>query len=66
MGTMFPCILLGASPHSVSQADRLLLCRCVQALRPGVRSAIAAASGAAGDIQLQDGDTLKVGSLQIR
>lgn len=47
----------------------ILLC-CVavllQAMRPGVRSAIAAASGAAGDMQLQDGDTISVGSLEIR
>lgn len=46
--------------------DRLLSCLCAKAMRPGVRTAIAAASGAAGDIQLQDGDTLDVGSLQIR
>jgi hypothetical protein len=44
----------------------LLHAPCLQALRKGVRSAIAAASGAAGDMQLQDNDTIKVGSLAIR
>jgi hypothetical protein len=31
-----------------------------------MRSAIAAASGAAGGLQLHDGDTLKVGGLRIK
>lgn len=37
----------------------------LQALRPAVRSCIAAASRAAGDVQLHDGDPLEVGSLNL-
>lgn len=39
---------------------------CTQALRPGVRSSIAAAAGAAGDVQLADGDAVAFGSLALR
>lgn len=38
----------------------------MQALRPEVRSVIGAASGAAADVHLQHGDTIKVGGLQLQ
>ena len=34
-------------------------------LLPGVKSSIAAASGAAGDIQLHDGDVINIGLLEL-
>jgi sulfur dioxygenase len=57
-------LLLAANTHA--HADHITGSGKLKALRPGMCSAIAAASGAAGDIQLSDGDTLTVGSLHIK
>ncbi|GBF96501.1 hypothetical protein Rsub_09843 [Raphidocelis subcapitata] len=46
-------------------ADHITGSGKLKALRPGVRSAIAAASGAAGDVQLRDGDSVPFGALAL-
>jgi sulfur dioxygenase len=53
----------------MSTAPYHTYCSCAplltQALLPHVKSSIAAASGAAGDIQLHDGDIISIGSLEM-
>jgi sulfur dioxygenase len=44
----------------------LLLSLLLQSLRPGVKSSIAANSGAAADIHLQSGDSIKFGTLALQ
>lgn len=57
-------LVVAANTHA--HADHITGSGKLKAMRPNVRSAIAAASGAAGDMQLKDGDTITVGSLDIR
>ncbi|KAI8470278.1 MAG: ETHE1 protein, mitochondrial precursor [Monoraphidium minutum] len=47
-------------------ADHITGSGKIKALRKGVRSSIAAASGAAGDVKLADGDALRFGRLALR
>lgn len=57
-------LVVAANTHA--HADHITGSGKLKTLSKGVRSAIAAASGAVGDMQLQDNDTIQVGSLAIR
>lgn len=67
-GTPSAAVCAHKSPK-ISPCVTLLCCAppfsSPQALRPSVKSAIAAASSAAADVQLAPGDILTVGSLQL-
>ncbi|KAF6264196.1 beta-lactamase-like protein [Scenedesmus sp. NREL 46B-D3] len=47
-------------------ADHITGSGKIKSLRPGVKSSIAASSGAAADIQLQHGDSIRFGCLALR
>ncbi|WIA11128.1 hypothetical protein OEZ85_011271 [Tetradesmus obliquus] len=54
------------TPNTHCHADHITGSGKIKSLRPGVKSSISANSGAAADIQLQHGDTIKFGTLELR